>query len=310
MGLIAVKDFGARGWTTLAPKEERARWYCERLEEGEILFFTRTPFLLPPEDRAFLVNVQQASAAYHKNISYRLKEDRVKGFARGATDAERLRVILRLYSQRVIEFAAEFLSPYARRWRLDFASFRPVEEQGRQLSRKARNDLLHVDAFPTRPTNGDRLLRVFTNLNPSEPRVWVTSDTFDILAKQFAMSAGLSAIAAHARSPWCRPRRTFIRLGKAVGLPLVDRSAYDRFMLGFHHYLKTNQAFQEHCPKYRWEFPPDSTWIVFTDMVPHAALSGRFALEQTFVVPRDALLLPKKAPVHILEELSGTPLTD
>jgi len=40
-----------------------------------------------------------------------------------------------------------------------------------------------------------------------------------------------------------------------------------------------------------------------------AALSGRFALEQTFLVPRDALLLPHKSPVQILEALSGTPLT-
>ncbi len=51
-------------------------------------------------------------------------------------------------------------------------------------------------------------------------------------------------------------------------------------------------AFQERCPKYRWEFPRNSTWIVFTDMV-----------------PRDALLLLGKAPAQILEELSGAPLT-
>ena len=308
--MIEVKDFGIDGWAALVSKEERARWYCERLEEGEILFFDHTPFLLPSENRAFLVNVQQASAAYHKNISYRLKEDRVKGFARGSTDAERLRAILRQYSERVTQFAAELLSPYAQRWRLDFASFRPVQEQGRQLSLRARNDLLHVDAFPTRPTNGDRLLRVFTNINPTQPRIWVTTETFDELAKQFAMSAGLSGVAARARSPFRRFRRILIRLARGVGLPLIDRSPYDRFMLDFHHYLKTNQAFQESCPKFRWEFPPNSTWLVFTDMVPHAALSGRFALEQTFLVPRDALLLPHKAPVQILEDLSGTALTN
>lgn len=45
-------------------------------------------------------------------------------------------------------------------------------------------------------------------------------------------------------------------------------------------------------------------------MVPHAALSGRFALEQMFIVPRHVLLLPQKAPVRILEELAGTPLTN
>lgn len=305
-----MKDFGSDGWAASEPREERARWYCERLEAGEILFFARTPFLLPQEDRQFLVSVKQASATYHKNISYRLQEDRVKGFARGSTDADRLHAILRAYSRRVIRFAADFLPPYATRWRLDFASFRPVEEEGRPLSLKARNDLLHVDAFPTRPTNGGRILRVFTNINPTKSRLWVTSDPFDALANELAAPAGLATIAAEARSPLRRSLRALVRLGRALGLPLVDRSPYDRFMLGFHHYLKTNQAYQDGCPKYRWEFPPDSTWIVFTDMVPHAALAGQFALEQTFIVPRDLLLRPEKAPAQILEALSGTRLTD
>ncbi len=305
-----MSDFGIEGWAAGTLREGRARWYCERLEEGEILFFAQTPFLLPQEDREFLVSVKQASAAYHKNISYRLQEDRVKGFARGSTDQERLHAILRAYSQRVIRFAADFLPPYAKRWRLDFASFRPVEEEGRPLSLKARNDLLHVDAFPTRPTNGDRLLRIFTNINPTRSRLWVTSDPFDALAKEFAAPAGLARVAAEARSPWRRSLRLLVRLGRKLGLPLVDRSPYDRFMLGFHHYLKTNQAYQDGCPKYRWDFPPDSTWIVFTDMVPHAALSGQFALEQTLIVPRDLLLLPQKAPARILEALSGARLTD
>ena len=43
---------------------------------------------------------------------------------------------------------------YARSWRVDYASFRPVEEQGRELPLRHRNDLLHLDAFPTRPTHG------------------------------------------------------------------------------------------------------------------------------------------------------------
>ncbi|HTG60197.1 MAG TPA: hypothetical protein VMG63_12410 [Terriglobia bacterium] len=32
-------------------------------------------------------------------------------------------------------------------------------------------------------------------------------------------------------------------------------------------------------------------------------------MEQTFIVPRAALLVPDKAPIHILEELCGTCLT-
>jgi hypothetical protein len=49
--------------------------------------------------------------------------------------------------------------------------------------------------------------------------------------------------------------------------------------------------------------------VVFTDMVPHAVESGRFALEQTYIVPCGALLRPELAPLSVLERLCGAPLT-
>jgi hypothetical protein len=79
-------------------------------------------------------------------------------------------------------------------------------------------------------------------------------------------------------------------------------------MLRFHHFLKANQEFQETCLRTQWEFPPQSTWLVFTDMVSHAVLSGQFALEQTFIVLKDALVLPERAPVRVLERIAGCPL--
>ncbi len=49
------------------------------LEAGDILYFPVSPPLLPDEDRAFLVTQKQVDASYHKNISYRPLEDRLKG---------------------------------------------------------------------------------------------------------------------------------------------------------------------------------------------------------------------------------------
>ena len=41
---------------------------------------------------------------------------------------------MRSYSERAIAFMGTFLSRYARDWKIDFASFRPIEEEGRKVS--------------------------------------------------------------------------------------------------------------------------------------------------------------------------------
>ncbi len=99
-----------------------------------------------------------------------------------------------------------------------------------------------------------------------------------------------------------------VRAAASLGLPLVDRPPYDRFMLKFHHAMKEDSGFQSTCRKDRWEFPAGSTWIVFTDSASHACLSGQYALEQTFIIRRASLAAPEKAPIAILEKLAGYPL--
>ena len=109
---------------------------------------------------------------------------------------------------------------------------------------------------------------------------------------------------------WRSLRRRLARHAPAAAAPLLRRSPYDGFMLRFHDHLKADARFQATTPLQTWEFPPGSSWIVFTDCLPHAARSGQFALEQTFIVPRALLVQPEKAPVSILERLCGTSLTD
>jgi hypothetical protein len=296
-GVVMVLEPGAA---------EQENGWRRALEEGQILCFPRTPFEVPDADRAFLLSQRQVEAGYHKNIAYRPESDRVSGFVKqGPGDDETLRRVLRDYSRRAIEFAGRLLPTYARAWRVDFASFRPQEEAGRRLALRARNDLLHVDAFPTRPSGGDRILRVFTNINPTAPRVWQTAETFDELAARFAVPSGLLARARRAGG-WQGLRRGL----RAIGLPIAARSAYDEFMLQFHHFLKANQDYQEReAARVTHRFPPDSTWIVFTDMVSHAVLSGQYAVEQTFIVARASLALPDRAPIAILERLAGARLS-
>jgi len=97
---------------------------------------------------------------------------------------------------------------------------------------------------------------------------------------------------------------------KAVGVRGADRSAYDQFMLRFHDYLKESTDYQQKWEKTQLEFPPFSTWMCFTDYVPHAALSGQYALEQTFIVPMKGMVVPQKSPVRVLEALCGQTLVN
>ena len=48
-----------------------------------------------------------------------------------------------------------------------------------------------------------------------------------------------------------------------------------------------------------------STWIVQTDSVSHAALSGQSMFEQTFLLPVEGMLDPARSPLRILERLAG-----
>jgi hypothetical protein len=290
------------------PKDNPARCHeaCRALEEGHILLFRETPFAIAGEDLRFLLRQRQTEAGYHKNIAYRPGSNRVTGVARQqAEDARELKRVLRDYSRAAVEFATGVVAPYAGRWRLDYASFRPQEESGRRLSRHARNDLLHVDSFPTRPTHGDRIFRLFTNINPGAPRVWRTGETFPELAERFAIPSGLLARAARRG-----PGASLLRLLRSAGLPIRVRPPYDEFMHRFHNYLKENDSYQEGARAQTVSFPPGATWMVFTDMVTHAVLSGQYALEQTFLIARGSLALPEMAPVAVLERLAGRKLTD
>lgn len=278
------------------------------LERGDILLFPDGGFEIPAPVRAALMGATQDARSIHKNISYKPNVDRVSGLVDQA-EARSVLPAMREYSRCALDFMKRILPDYARAWKVDYASFRSIEERGRELPLTKRNDLLHVDAFPTRPVFGDLILRCFTNVNPEQSREWITSDPFAKLAPAEAYKAGLSWFANSAGSAMHNLRRGLTRTLSRTGLPVVDRSPYDAFMLHFHDWLKGNRDYQENCPKYRFSLPPGSTWLVFTDMVPHAVLAGRFAMEQTVIVSRDSLANRSNAPSAILEKIAGRELT-
>jgi hypothetical protein len=173
-------------------------------------------------------------------------------------------------------------------------SLRLAEAENRPQSRTANDRLLHVDAFPASPTGGRRILRVFSNVGEA-PRVWR-------IGEPFAVAAG--RLWPRLRPLW--PAEALVL--RVLGITRGRRTPYDHGMLRLHDALKDEDAAGRLAGTVTFGFPPGSTWAVFTDAVLHAAVSGRFLLEQTFHLPIEALRDPSASPLRILERLAGGPL--
>lgn len=261
-----------------------------KLESGEVVYFPQAPFALPDgDDRAFLLG-QQLGKLAHKNISYNPHTDAVAGYGRGAAQPDRLRGILRAFSEAVAAWVGEVLPGYAGGCARDRVSFRPEEEATRRLRLNARNDLLHVDAFPGRPARGRRILRAFANINPTDPRVWVTSDPLPALVTRYRGEVeGRPSL-----------RELGVKLLELFKKPEARRAPSDWFMLRLHDHLKRDRRFQARGHKKLWHFPPGSAWLAMTDACSHAVLRGRYALEQSFFVSEAVLARPELAPEALL----------
>jgi hypothetical protein len=279
---------------------------ADELERGNIVRFGRCPFALPDEeDLAFLRDVVGERLS-RKNVSWYAEDDRLAGLGAERTVKERTRRILRQHADRVRAFLQGAMPEFMRGAREGTTSLRPVESRGRNLSPHASDELVHVDAGAYGATHGDRILRFFVNVNPREERVWTSKGSFRDLYRAHGGAAG---VAPRAGQPPAlatlldRARSRAVQLATAAfpALRVVDSSPYDRLMRRFHNYMKDAPAFRDSDEGLvRFGFAPFSAWMVLTDAVSHACISGRHALVSTFIVPLANCRRRELAPFYIL----------
>ena len=89
-----------------------------------------------------------------------------------------------------------------------------------------------------------------------------------------------------------------------------QRSIYDSFMLRFHNFLKMHDVFQERGPKRYHTFLPGSAWLAMTDTTSYAVLRGQYALEHSYFVAPESLVLPELSPPVVLARTCGLPVLD
>jgi len=266
----------------------------DAVESGDVVALPRLPFVIrDDEQRLFAVDLAGAA----KNVSYTPSTGRVGGTSAAAGDVALLEQVLARFSRQAETLAHALLPDYGPRLARARASFRPAEIANRVTSWRKDDTRLHVDSFPSSPTGGRRIFRVFTNVNPrGRPRTWRIGQPFESVVQRFRGSL---------RLPW--PGRAALLY--AARLTKTPQSRYDALMLQLHDLMKGDARFQAEAPQQTVEFAPGTTWMAFTDEVSHAAMAGQYQLEQTFLLPVDAMRDDRTSPLRVLERAMGRTLT-
>ena len=264
------------------------------LESGNVLFLPSLRFALHPDEASLLTPAILGRA---KNASFDPATGRLGGTSVSGERAAVLQAMMQRFSEAARAVVIALCPRYRPRLDRRRASYRPAEIAGRTTTWRKDDTRLHVDSFPATPSGGQRILRLFTNVNPEgRPRSWRIGGDFEEVARRFAPQLRMPLPGS----------RQLLRL---LGMTKTTRTRYDAVMLQLHDRMKADADFQAHAPQTPVEFPAGSTWIAFTDQVSHAAMAGQYQLEQTFLLPIDAMSAPERSPLRVLETLKGRRLT-
>jgi hypothetical protein len=262
------------------------------LEHGQVIYIPKNSFTLKPHESSILD--EGILKPKVKNVSFDIHQQTLSGmhqkYTNTPTRAYTHQVMQRFaeYSQKLID---ELFPNYKEELVWGRTSYRPAEIKGRRTSKLKDDTKLHVDAFASTPVHGFRILRVFCNINPNQiPRVWHLGEGFEDVLKQFKD-----------RLPVYKP--SIAKLLHGLKITKSRRSSYDHYMLKLHNHMKLDSHYQNKVNPERIDFPAQSTWIAFTDVVSHAALSGQHLLEQTFYLPVHAMAHPEQAPIAKLKRV-------
>lgn len=280
----------ASAWDMEFKKQEKKTALSD-LESGKIIFFPQLSFNIDASERMlfipYLINKKT------KNISFNLKNNRLKGIKADQKHQERLKSMLTRFSKQANYFMNSLFSYYTHALAIGRTSYRPVQIRSRKTSVRKDDRRLHVDAFAASPNQGNRIVRLFCNINPyGEHRVWRVGESFEAVAQRFLPTIN-------------KPIPGSAKFLHYLGITKSIRTHYDHIMLKIHDGMKLDTSYQKQVKYKEVSFPPGTSWIVSTDQVSHAAISGQYLLEQTFYLPTTAMENSRTAPLYILEKLAG-----
>ena len=284
-----IIEIGVTDWQVAEPNPA----WIAGLESGKVLYFPQLPFALLPEEKVLLdPEIRDPKV---RNISLDAA-GHLKGAVGDTATQLALALMIGRFREQAQSLVYSLLPKYQGALRLAPTSYRPTQVETRAQSWRADDRRLHVDAFPSRPNYGERILRVFSNINPEGvPRVWRVGEPFETVARKFV--------------PRAKPYVAWqAKVLKALHVTKSLRSEYDHLMLQLHDGMKGDMAYQESAGQVTMPFAAGSVWVCFSDQASHAVMSGQYMLEQTLHLPAEKQYDPAASPLAILSKLTGRQL--
>ncbi len=290
MAIDIVREFPDRTWADDGP----TRGVEAVVEAGQVLRFPYLPFELLESELKF--RDPRWADGKAKNISVRWPGGEMRGAVGNGAELAALKAMIVRYAEQSEALALRLFPHYRGHLVRGNTSFRPVNVAGRETSWRKDDTRLHVDAFPSNPMHGTRLLRVFCNVNPNgEARRWRVGEAFDDHARRYLPKIS-------------KPLPGSAWLMEKTGITKRRRTEYDHVMLQLHDRAKADAEFQRNGPQADVSFAPGTTWVVYSDQVLHAAMGGQHMMEQTFYLDTSRLQQPDSSPLHTLERQLGRSL--
>lgn len=284
-----ILEIAGADWKVSAPQDA----WIHALEAGKVLYFPRLAFQLRQQEKRFLT--PEIRDPKTRNISLDAN-GALKGAVGDSSTQMELAAMIGRFRTQARALIHSLLPRYTNALRLAPTSYRPSQVETRSQSWRADDRRLHVDAFPSRPNYGERILRVFTNVNPhGVARAWRVGEPFEDVAKRFLPRS-------KPYSRWQAKALNALHVTKSL------RSEYDHLMLQLHDGMKSDLQYQKEAPQVAMPFPPGSVWVCFSDQTSHAVMSGQYMMEQTFHLPVAQQYEPDASPLAILTRLTGRTL--
>ena len=298
-----VAKYNLNKWGEAPAKAVQSKM-LKSLEHAGVLFFPELKFNIEKDEKViFDPNLLGMGC---KKIIYDLEQDVLKGLSSGAGVTHQAKSsvenVMRRFAITARDFVHQALPQYANDLKTAGTSFRTSEVVGGfggcggEVRKK--DQLLHVDAFATNPVNGDRILRLYANINPdNQDRVWHLGDDFCTIIKRFAPQVARPMLFS----------RTLMRL---FGRTKSSRSLYDHYMLSINNLMQKDKEYQEQIDYTETSFPSGSSWLAFCDQISYGILSGQYVLEQSFYLPVKAMKYPDQSPLKQLQKFYGKSILD